>query len=376
MKLTTTLAALSLGSACLAAGAAQAQDATIAPGASGAKIPIEVVVVTTFQVGTESGSNLNGPGEFKNWVTKLPLPQVLPFPQGYRELRYNPDRHVLGIITGEGPTHMAASITALANNSRFDVSHAYWLLAGIAGISPDAGAAGSTAWASYVVDGDLAYEIDAREIPSGWSTGYVPLGTPSPYFRPRPAAKSINGTNLFRLNAGLAHWAYQISSSRVTLPDDANLQSLRALYATSPYPATQSPPKILRGDVLAAGTFWVGVLLNTWAENWVTYWSDGKAKFTMTSEEDAGYMQALSFLAKAGTIDLDRVMDLRGASDYSVPPPGETAAQLLSQDAGATGGYSAFFESLDNVYATGAAVVLELTDHWSTYRDHVPAPLD
>lgn len=372
MDCRTILPALGAG---LLLGGAQAHAQAPTSIAAGAKIPIEVVVVTTFQIGTEAGSNFNGPGEFKNWVTKLPLPQVLAFPQGYRELRYNPDRHVLGIVSGEGPTHMAASITALANDSRFDFSHAYWLLAGIAGIDPTAGPAGSTAWANYIVDGDLAYEIDAREIPQGWSTGYVPLGTPSPYFQPRPSPKSINGTNLFTLNAGLAHWAYQISSSRVTLPDDANLQSLRALYATSPYPETQKTPQILRGDTLAAGTFWIGILMNTWAENWVTYWSNGKAHFTMTSEEDAGYMQALSFLAKAGTIDIDRVMDLRGASDYSVPPPGETAAQLLSQDAGATGGYSAFFESLDNVYATGAAVVLELTDNWSLYRDHVPTPL-
>jgi purine nucleoside permease len=114
------------------------------------------------------------------WVVNFPLPSILPFPQGYYHLRYNSMKQVLGIETGEGPTHMAASITALANDRRLDFSHAYWILAGIAGIEPN-GPAGSAAWASYVIDGDLAYEIDAREIPSGWSTGYVPLGRSSPY---------------------------------------------------------------------------------------------------------------------------------------------------------------------------------------------------
>jgi purine nucleoside permease len=349
-------AALLIGGA---ARADNAQEMTIPPGAH---LPIEVVVVVTFEIPGFTG-------EFQHWIQDFPLRSVLAFPQGYAPLRYNPQRHVLGLESGEGPTHMAASITALANDSRFDFSHAYWLLAGIAGIDPNAGPAGSAAWASYVVDGDLAYEIDAREIPKGWSTGYVPLGRDMPYQQPRPPASSLNGVNLFHLNHQLAHWAYLLSNSKVTLPDDTNLQQLRALYTN--FPKTQSPPKILQGDVLAAGTFWIGKLLNTWAENWVTYWSEGKATFTMTSEEDAGYMQALTFLAQDKRIDLDRVMDLRGASDFSVPYPGQTAAQLLASDSSGTG-YSAFIESLLDVYLTGSSVVYELTNYWDYYRVHIP----
>ena len=330
------------------------------------RIPVRVVVVTTFEIGSDTGDT---PGEFQNWVTNFPLPDKLPFPQGYRGLRYNHEKQVLGLNTGEGPTHMAASITALANDPRFDVTHAYWLLAGIAGIDPNAGPAGSAAWAEYVVDGDLAYEIDAREIPSDWTTGYVPLGTPSPYFRPRPPVSSLNGTNLFHLNGGLVKFAYEFSHAHVTLPDTANLQNVRAPYTS--FPMTQSPPQILRGDVLAAGTFWVGAKLNQWAENWVAYWSDGRAHFTMTSEEDAGYMQALTFLANNHQVDLTRVLDLRSASDFSVPSPGQTAAQLLAKDATGTG-YSAFIESLGNVYLTGSSVVNEIATHWETYRDRVP----
>lgn len=344
--------------------------ATATAGLAGPPIPIRVVVVTTFNLGDTTTTPVKGIGEFKNWANKLPLPEVLPFPQGYRPLRYNPDLQVLGIVSGEGPTHMAASITALANDSRFDFSHAYWILAGIAGIDPYAGPAGSASWANFVVDADLAYEIDAREIPNGWSTGYVPLGRTSPYAPPRPNASSINGVNMFPLNAGLANWAYKFSRSQVTLPDDSNLQTLRAQYSN--FPATQSPPQILRGTTLAGGTFWIGTLMNTWAENWVKYWTNGRGTFVMTSEEDAGYLQALRFLSQAHTIDFSRVMDLRGASDFSVPPAGQTAADLLQEDATGTG-YSAFIESLDNVYATGSAVVREIAGNWSTYRDSVPS---
>jgi purine nucleoside permease len=76
-------------------------------------VPIKVVVVTTFEVGDDTG---DGAGEFQEWVEKLPLPVVLPFPQGYHHLRYNPEEAVLGVVSGEGPSRTASSITALAND--------------------------------------------------------------------------------------------------------------------------------------------------------------------------------------------------------------------------------------------------------------------
>lgn len=330
------------------------------------RTPIRVVVVTTFEIGNDTGDT---PGEFQSWVENLPLPDVLPFPQGYHQLRYNPEKQVLGIVTGEGPSRMASSITALANDRRFDVSHAYWLLAGIAGVDPNVASVGSAVWAPQVVDGDLAYEIDAREIPSDWTTGYVPFGRSSPFQPPTPPVATDSGANAFTLNAGLVDWAYQLSAGQVQLADDANLQQLRARYTG--YPNAQRPPAITKGAVLAAGTFWVGALLNTWAENWVDYWTSGKGVFTTTAEEDAAYMQALTFLSQVQTVDLQRVMVLRGGSDYSAPPPGETAAQLLASEVDATG-YSGFAESLTSTYAAGSAVVNELSGNWQWYRDHVP----
>lgn len=330
--------------------------------------PIEVryVVATAFDTGTDT----SGPGEFESWVVNFPLPVVIPFPQGYHDLRYNPDKHVLAIMTGEGPVRAAASIEALANDRRFDVSHAYWLFAGIAGVDPNVDTVGSAAWAEYVVDGDLAHEIDAREIPKGWSTGYVPLGRSRPYQKPVPPASSGNGTSLFRLNAGFRDWAYKFSKAHVTLPDTANLQKVRSLYQS--YPAAQHPPQIVKGDVLGSGTFWLGDLLNRWAEDWVGYWSHGKGTFTMTSEEDAGYAQALTFLSQSGQVDFKRVLDLRAASNFTVPHPGQTAAELLASETDGTG-FSGFIESLDDVYLTGSAVVNEIAGHWDKYEAHVPS---
>ena len=109
---------------------------------------------------------------------------MVTFPQGGRDLRTNQDG-VLALCTGIGTAKAAASVMALGLDPRFDLRKAYWVVAGIAGIDPDDGSTGSAVWAEWVVDGDLAHEIDAREIPPEWQTGYVPLRKTTPYEMPR-----------------------------------------------------------------------------------------------------------------------------------------------------------------------------------------------
>ncbi|MEI5604644.1 hypothetical protein, partial [Streptomyces brasiliscabiei] len=65
-------------------------------------------------------------------------------------------------------------------DQRLDLRKAYVLVAGIAGIDPEDASIGSAAWAHYLVDGDLAHEIDAREMPGTWSSGYFPLDSQGP----------------------------------------------------------------------------------------------------------------------------------------------------------------------------------------------------
>src|ERR1700722_11041683 len=69
------------------------------------KLPVRVVVVTTFELGNDTGDT---PGEFQAWVERLPLPQTLPFALGNHLLRYNAEQQVLGIVTGEGSLRGAA----------------------------------------------------------------------------------------------------------------------------------------------------------------------------------------------------------------------------------------------------------------------------
>jgi len=330
-----------------------------------APLEIRVVVVTTFEVGNDTGDI---PGELQNWVEHYPLPEILPFPQGYHSLRYNAKDHVLAILTGAGKSSAAASIMALGLDPRFDLTKAYWILAGIGGIDPSQASVGSAAWASYIVDGDLAYEIDGREMPVAWPTGIVAYDRATPFEQPAPPAVSDNGTLAYDLNDGLATWAYLLTRNLV-LPDDDKLKAARAGYLEMPN--AKRPPFVLKGDTLTADRFWIGIKMTSWAEEWVPYWTKGKGRFTTSAEEDAAYLQALTFLAHAGRVDLARALDLRTGSDFTMPPPGTSAADLLKSEA--TGNYAAYTEAIENAYQVGSRVVRELAEHWPIYRDTVPA---
>jgi purine nucleoside permease len=339
--------------------------AAVAPGQV-APLPIRVVVVTTFEIGADTG---DVPGEFQYWVERLPLPDTLPFPTGYRQLRYNAARGVLGIVTGEGAERGAASIMALGADPRFDLTKAYWVIAGIAGVDPNIASVGSAAWANWVVNGDLAYEVDARDMPASWTTGIIPFDRTTPYAAPPPAAASMHGVQAYELNGDLVRWAYALTAA-TPLEDNPNLQRLRAPYAR--FPNAVRPPFVLRGDTLSGDRFWIGASMNTWAERWVSYWTGGRATFATTAEEDAGIMQSLSFLAQASRIDPRRVLVLRTASDYDAPGAGADAASLLRSDA-AMNGESAYREALEAAYRVGRPIIDALSAPGNRYLDRLPS---
>ena len=321
-------------------------------------IPVKVVVVSLFEPGADTG---DAPGEYQYWVERDHLDQVFPFPQGYHDLRMN-GQGVLGVLTGVGTARAAASIMALGLDPRFDLSRAYWLVAGIAGGDPADTSLGSAAWAEWVVDGDLAYEIDGREIPSSWTTGFVPLSKTVPYEQPR---RPENGV-AFHLNPGLREWAYQQTKS-IKLVDSPTLESVRSHFDGA---AAQRAPFVLKGDTLSASTFWHGKLLDQWANQWVRYQTDGQGNFVTSDMEDSGILQALTFLGHAGRVDLNRVMVLRTVSNFDQPATGITAAESLSANAGHR--YSAYLPALEAAYRVGNEVVSEIVAHWDRYQSAIP----
>lgn len=332
-----------------------------------ARIPVRVVVVTTFELGADTGDT---PGEFQFWVERLPLPKSLPFPAGNRALRYNPKTHVLGVVVGSGSINSAASTMALGLDPRFDLSKAYWLITGIAGINPNFGSVGSAAWAEWVVDRDLGHEIDAREIPADWSTGLVPLSRSRPFQAPPPPA-GIFSPSAYHLNPSLVNWAYQLTAD-TALEDTADLQAIRAGYPDQP--EAQRPPQVMKGDEISANNWWLGSLMNKSAEEWMSYWTAGRGKAVTTAMEDHGVIHSLQMLARSGRVDADRVLVLRTASNYCVPAKGQTAAQLLASESSddSASHLSAFIPSLEAGFRAGSPVVNALTSHWDRYASHPP----
>ena len=316
-------------------------------------IPVKVVVVAMFEVGNDTGDT---PGELQYWLERDHLDRSYPLPAGYHALHMNGEGE-MAVLTGQGTAHAAATIMALGLDPRFDLSHAYWLIAGIAGGSPDRVSLGSAAWARWVVDGDLGYEIDAREMPADWPTGYIPLRKTKPF---EPPAAALDG-QLYELNAAIANWAFDLTH-KTPLSDSDKLKEVRSHFDGA---AAQNPPSVLMGDEVSSSTYWHGKLSDAWAAEWMRYFTDGKGEFATTAMEDTGTLQSLRFLANAGRIDWSRVMVLRTVSNFDQQPRGMSAADSLAHQR--IGSYSAYLPSLESAYTVGHVVVHELLTHWSKY---------
>jgi purine nucleoside permease len=336
--------------------AAAAQAGPLQP-APAAPIPVKVVVVSMYQIGKLTDDK---PGEAHLWVERQKLNRVLPFPLGEYELRMN-DAGLLLICTGGGVTNSSTSIMALGLDPRFDLSHAYWIVAGIAGGDPLDVSLGTAAWAKHVVDGDLLYEIDAREIPADWPYGMLPLGAK----KPNDIANGWTVDTIhYALNAALVDWAYSITKDH-PIADTPAIAEFRQQFAG--YLAATRPPFVTIGDSLSSSKYWHGEHMNQWANDWVKLQAGKDANFMMANMEDSGTMTALRRLSRAGRVDLKRVLVLRTASNYSMAPPGKSTAWSTTAEYPDEGR-----PAIEAAYQVGNRVVQELIKGWSRYRDVIP----
>jgi purine nucleoside permease len=327
----------------VAGGAAQA--GTPAP------ISVKVMIVTMF--GPEGGV----------WLAHRDLKQAIPVPglsPEYPAVHCGPDGVCL-ITTGMGKSNAAASIAALVYSGKFDLRRSYWLVTGIAGINPHEGTLGSAAWARYLVDWDLQWELDAREAPKDWPTGYLGINTKNPAEKP----PLDYGTEVFQLNEPLLDKALALSKS-VTLSDSPAAQKARAVY---PAPANQ-PPSVLQCDSLTSDTWFSGTHLGERAEVWMKLLAAGHGVYCTSQQEDNATYEVLKRATLAGLADDQRVAVLRTGSDFDRPAPGGSdVATLLNYQA--QGG---FMPAISNLYRAGNPLVQDIVTNWPTWEKGVPAP--
>jgi purine nucleoside permease len=327
---------------------------------TGKPIVVKVVVITAFERGEDTG---DAPGEFQLWVEREHLDQVLKMPAGYRHVRMNKDG-VLGMVTGVATAKAAASVMALGLDPRFDLSKTYWIIAGIGGGDPADVSLGSAVWADHVIDGDLAFEIDARQIPSDWPTGYVPLRKQTPY--EQPVRTELEG-EVYALNPELVDWAFRLTRNLV-LADSEAMQKSRARFVG--FPNAIRPPFVTRGDTMSASTFWHGSKLDEWANAWTRYYTGDRGNYMVSAMEDSGTLQALTFLSHAGRVDLQRVLVLRTVSNYDREAPGTEPAESLKSMV--FGNYSAYVPALEAAQVVADKVVRDIVEHWSERSKALP----
>ena len=316
------------------------------------KIPIKVVIVSMFENGAHTGDR---PGEMQLWVENANFNRTIEFPLGMHDLYYREDG-VLLTCTGGGVTNATTSIMALGMDPRFDFSKAFWLIAGIGGADPADSTLGDAVWANWVVDGDLAYEIDGREIPDDWDYGFIALGAKKP--DTLEDGWTVD-TIAYQLNPGLVQWAYTVTKD-IDLGDHPELAAFRKKFKG--LPEANRPPKVIIGDTLGSSTYWHGDLLNKWANNWIKLHTGGEANFVTTNMEDNGTLTALHHMARTGLVDTERVLVLRTASNFSTPPPGEEAVWSTTAEYPAQS-----LPAFEAAYKVGNTVIEALLADWSTF---------
>jgi len=328
--------------------------------AAGPILRPKVVIVTYFEVGEDRGDK---PGELQFWVERDHLERKIEVPGMTRAVRVNSSGTEIAVAVGPGNIKPGLNLMALGSDSRFDLRASYWLINGIAGISPQDGSVGAAVWTDFVVNGDLAKEIDPRETPEGWPDGFLSLDAVS-----QDGAKGGAGWeddvrtwsgaeahankrgNVIRLNGALLHWAFEMTKDMV-LPEDYAMKALRLRYADV------AGPKVQIGANLATEIFWHGAKMDAWAHRWVTFETDGVAHLGTTAMNDSGALLALQALTKQGKANWDRVLLLRTASNFDMPPPDVSAAQSLASEK--HGAYTAYLPALEAAYAVGHRVVVE-----------------
>ena len=338
-------------------------------------VPVPVLVITTYEAGNDRGDL---PGELQFWVEREHLDQEISVPGVDHPLMTN-GRGLYVMVSGT-TSRCTAQIMALAGDPRFDLRKTYFLLAGIGGGDPNDMPLGSALWVQTVVDGDPAFEIDPRDMPAYWPYGIVALGATRPgqgsadVDRVPAAGASTYGTGgvgkvAFRLNPDLIAWAYGLTKT-IPLDDDPAMRTFGRRFAA--YPEAAQPPRVMLGDSLGGDRFFHGAQMMRWAEDWVKIYTHGKGSLAMSDCEDQGVCLAVQRLGMMGKVDSNRLLILRTACNYILPPPGVTTADSLFGDTVSDTGGNAYIPALEADYRVGHVVVQNLLQGWAKYRDQIP----
>ncbi|KAJ5657063.1 hypothetical protein N7507_009013 [Penicillium longicatenatum] len=316
------------------------------------KIAPKVFIVSMFAPEAEVWWNIP---EFDLLAHNVTVPGLSPI---YPDVHCTEDFEICQLITGESEINAATTVTSVAFSPLFNLTETYFFIAGIAGVNPERATLGSATFARYAVQVALQYEIDIRELPSTYKTGYFPLGSDFPNQYP----SSIYGTEVFEVNDDLRSIAAKFAR-RANLSDSTAAQAYRAHYNTTngQYKAATLPPSIVECDVATSDVYYSGNILGHAFTNTTKLFTNGTGDYCSSAQEDNATLEALMRAAVHKLTDFSRIIVMRTASDFDRPYPGSSATyNLLYADAG---GYA---PAIANIYRAGIQVVEGILGNWET----------
>ncbi|KAI1465357.1 putative purine nucleoside permease [Daldinia caldariorum] len=334
-------------------------------GGSGGKIAPKVVIISMFtpeaDVWYANSANSSIGSLFAQNISVPGLSPLFPY------VHCNARGEVCQLTMGESEINAATSAAALAFSGLFDLRGTYFLLAGIAGVSPKLGTLGSVALSRFSVQVALQYELDAREMPANFSTGYFPYGADAPDRYPA----TIYGTEVFEVNAALRDAAAELARA-AHLADSPASSDYRALYAASGevYAAATGSPSVIKCDSATSDVYYSGALLSEAFENTTKLWTNQSSiTYCMSAQEDSAVLNALMRAAVWDLVDFSRIILMRTGSDFDRPPSSVSAfdhLRVLDQNG--------FDIAVQNIYLAGVEIVKGIVDGWnSSYASGIKA---
>ncbi|KAL3492425.1 putative purine nucleoside permease [Aspergillus germanicus] len=297
--------------------------------------------------------------DFNLLAHNISLPGLSPL---FPTIHCTPTHEVCQIVTGKGEINAAVTISALLFSTHFNLTRTYFLIAGIAGISPEHGTTGSVTLPRFAVQPALQHEIDIRELPGNFSTGYIPQGST----RPGTFPKTVYGTEVFELDARLVDIAAGFARN-ASLADSEAARRYRTNYMTADgrYHAATQSPGIVQCDTSTSDVYFAGHILTSTFANTTKGLTGGRGVYCTSQQEDNATLEALLRGAKAGLVDFRRIIIMRSGSDFDRPFPGQSALEgLLYSDHGG------FAIALENLYLAGWEIIKAILKGWDeAFRD-------
>ncbi|KAK7676794.1 hypothetical protein QCA50_020262 [Cerrena zonata] len=268
----------------------------------------------------------------------------------FPDIHCNGNGSVCQLTTGEGEINAAASTLALVLSPEFNLTQTYFLFAGVAGINPGVGTLASVTFAQFAVQVGLQYEVDAREKPANFSTGFIPQGATAINSYPQ----FIYGTEVFQLNDALRQRAIEFAKT-ASLNDTADAQAYRKRY---PNATAQGSPNVIGCDTATSDVWWTGELIGRAFENFMTLLTNGTSTYCTTQQEDNAVLESLLRGHIARRVDFSRIILMRTASDFDRPPPGGSVTDNL---------FNEYFgdASILNLYLAGIKVIEGIIGGWN-----------